>query len=365
MCSLDAEKAFDSCNWSILFEKLFYEKKVPFPVVSVLRSLYEKGMYKVRYNGHCSYNFSASQGVSILSPHLYNIYTEELLETIRTSSRVGTSIFNTYTGIVAYADDIILMSSTLSGLQQLVNKCTNYYNSTAISLNVEKTEFLTSGLRIPANTHIKLYFHQINPHDKLKHLGFIWNKKRNVGTLSDANIQERINKFLSVVHALIKGGVRFCQPESIVELYKTLAVPTLTYGLEIPHLSQNQLNTIDKESRKALKYLFNLSRYSKNYLHAIFNIDHISTIIHNNKINLLSRLMCNESTRGVVLSTLQSPVLYQSTVHDCCKIAHDHGLHIIPEKEELQVCLRFWSVGEQRKRFKALMEDRIIRNDIE
>ena len=93
--------------------------------------------------------------------------------------------------------------------------------------------------------------------------------------------------------------------------------------------------------------------------------------------------MCNESTRGVVLSTLQSPVLYQSTVHDCCKIAHDHGLnlynillntkftkietthHIIPEKEELQICLRFWSVGEQRKRFKALMEDRIIRNDTE
>ena len=148
LCSLDAEKAFDSCNWDILFEKLFYEKKLPLQVVKVLKSLYTKGVYQVNYNGKISYRFRAAQGVfqgSILSPHLYNIYTEELLKTIASSTEAGTTLYNCYTGIIAYADDIILISPTISGLRNLLSKCQVYFSSTAITLNVEKTEFIKSG----------------------------------------------------------------------------------------------------------------------------------------------------------------------------------------------------------------------------
>ena len=75
ICSLDAEKAFDSCNWDILFEKLHYEKSVPVPVIHVLKSLYKNSEAKVVYDGCMSNSFKVSQGVqqgSILSPHLYN-----------------------------------------------------------------------------------------------------------------------------------------------------------------------------------------------------------------------------------------------------------------------------------------------------
>ena len=115
LCSLDAEKAFDSCNWDVLFEKLYYEKKIPLQIVKVLKSLYTKGVYQVNYNGSISYRFRAAQGVfqgSILSPHLYNIYTEELLKNITNSTNAGTTLHNCYTGIIAYADDVILMSAT-------------------------------------------------------------------------------------------------------------------------------------------------------------------------------------------------------------------------------------------------------------
>ena len=382
MCSLDAEKAFDSCDWTVLFEKLFHEKHVPLPVVKVLQSLYQRGSYQVLYNNNISYRFGASQGVfqgSILSPHFYNAYTEELLEHIQSSStEAGTSLYGTYTGIVAYADDIILMIPTLSGLQHLLNKCINFYNNNAISLNIEKTEFMTSGIRTPINTHIEMHFHQILPNDKLKHLGFIWSKKRNYGTLNGANVCERISKFWSVIHGLIKGGIRFCQPETIIELYKTLAVPTLTYGLEIPHLTQTQLDNLDIEGRKAIKFLFNLSRYAKNHLNHVYNINNISTIIINNKLNLLSRLMNNHTTRNIILSTLQSTSTHQSTIYDCFELAQKHQIsfydvlmnnnivkvetthYVVPEV--IRTYLNFWNIGFQRKRFKDLMEDRVVRN---
>ena len=63
ICGLDAEKAFDSVNWDILFEKLFYDKKIPLAVVNVIKSLYIQGTANVKYNGKYSYQFSLSQGV--------------------------------------------------------------------------------------------------------------------------------------------------------------------------------------------------------------------------------------------------------------------------------------------------------------
>ena len=243
LCSLDAEKAFDSCNWDILFEKLYYEKNIPLQVVKVLKSLYTKGVYQVNYNGTISYRFKAAQGVfqgSILSPHLYNIYTEELLKVIANSTDAGTTLHNCFTGIIAYADDIILISSTISGLRKLLNKCQEYFNSTAITLNVEKTEFIRSGpAKHTQNAFIPLNGYHVHLQSSLKHLGFLWNtKKSGKACLSEKNVSERISKFWAVIYSLIKGGVRYCSPSSISELYRTLAVPTLTYGLELCSLTQ-------------------------------------------------------------------------------------------------------------------------------
>ena len=96
LCSLDAEKAFDSCNWDILFSKLQQEKGIPLRVTKVLSSLYQQGSAKVYYEGCLSTEFSISQGVrqgSILAPYLYNIYFNLLLSEMESTCSFGTSIF--------------------------------------------------------------------------------------------------------------------------------------------------------------------------------------------------------------------------------------------------------------------------------
>ena len=157
--------------------------------------------------------------------------------------------------------------------------------------------------------------------DKLKHLGFTWSLRKNgCATLNDHNVQERLNKFWALIYSLIRGGSRFCHPYSIVELYRCLAVPTLTYGLELTHLTETQMNNLDTAGRKALKLLFNFSPYAKNYLNTFFHIKPISNTINNNKINLLSRLMNNEATSNVILKTLaQTSARYNSLIWDCHK----------------------------------------------
>ena len=60
----------------------------------------------------------------MLYPHLYNIYTDDLLTCIEDDATDGTTLHGQYTGILMYADDIILMSTTLNGLRRLIETVT-------------------------------------------------------------------------------------------------------------------------------------------------------------------------------------------------------------------------------------------------
>ena len=106
ICSLDAEKAFDSCNWMVLFSKIKETKTLPLFVLRFLIQLYLHGDAKVKYNNHISSPFSLSQGVrqgSILSPYLYNLYTEDILREID-KMNIGASLDpNINTSIIAYS----------------------------------------------------------------------------------------------------------------------------------------------------------------------------------------------------------------------------------------------------------------------
>ena len=107
---------------AVLFDKLLNETIVPLHIVMLISSLYKKGSANVLYNGHTSEKFYISQGVrqgSILSPYLYNLYYDLLLKSLDNCT-VGTKLFGQFTGIVMYADDIILLSPTLSGLRYLL-----------------------------------------------------------------------------------------------------------------------------------------------------------------------------------------------------------------------------------------------------
>ena len=57
--------------------------------------------------------FGVRQG-SVLSPYLFVLYLDDLIDG-RTNDRTGF--------VIMYADDIIILSSTLTGLQHLLREC--------------------------------------------------------------------------------------------------------------------------------------------------------------------------------------------------------------------------------------------------
>ena len=246
----------------------------------------------------------------------------------------------------------------------------------------KKTEFIKSGSNksAPHYAYIPLDGHRLQPMSSLKHLGFIWSvNKAGIATLRDENLNERINKFRAGILSLIRGGIRFCAPSSIVHLYKMLAVPTLSYGLELCALTQTQLEHLDRVGRVAIKQLFNISRYSKNYINNIFDIQSISTTINNNKMCLLTRLMQHESTRTVVLGSAQQQ--HQSFLYEVLCVADSNKINIYDiilnndfqklsttqpmvdqlKKRKVEECFKLWNISSKRKEFVDILEERVLR----
>ena len=270
ICSLNAEKAFDSCNWNSLFSKLSDDKHLPTPVINILHKLYENGTANVSYLDQTSHKFNLTQGVrqgSILSPYLYNIYTEELLSNIN-AMNVGTMIGNEHTAITAYADDLILMSATLSGLQKLINECVDYGKNNFIKFNAAKTVFVVSGMKSVNNSIIYVDNNAIQPTSSLVHLGFHWKIKNNqkLADLQSTHTVYRLQEAWAATNALISSGIRFSHPDTIKILYNTQIIPKLTYGLELCDLSINYVSSLKRHARSMLKCLFNVSKFSKNIL---------------------------------------------------------------------------------------------------
>ena len=80
-CFLDASKAFDRVNHSLLFDMLL-KRNIPTAVLRLLLSWYKEQTLSVRWNLSYSEPFNVTNGVrqgGVLSPILFTVYLDELL----------------------------------------------------------------------------------------------------------------------------------------------------------------------------------------------------------------------------------------------------------------------------------------------
>ena len=120
-------KAFDKVQYSKLFWKLV-DKGIPPIYIRLLLIMCEKQQAMVRWNDILSKPFPLNNGVKqgeVMSSILYCIYTDCLLKLLR-KKKTDCWVNGEYVGIVTYADDLLLISPTLDGLQEMIKTCEIY-----------------------------------------------------------------------------------------------------------------------------------------------------------------------------------------------------------------------------------------------
>ena len=118
---LDESKAFDRGNYCNLCTDLLKRDVSPL-VLRLLLHMYTNQTLCVRWGHALSNLFSVKNGAKqggVLSPILFAIYTDGLLKRLQEAG-VGCHMGNHFSGALAYADDITLLSPSRSGLDILV-----------------------------------------------------------------------------------------------------------------------------------------------------------------------------------------------------------------------------------------------------
>ena len=126
-CFMDMKKAFDVVKHSLLFKKLVNRGMSPI-FLRLLLYMYTNQTAKVKWNGTLSEALSITNGVkqgAVLSAILFCVYIDDLIKELR-RNRDGCWINNRFVGIAVYADDIVLLSPSLDGLQNMVDTCSTY-----------------------------------------------------------------------------------------------------------------------------------------------------------------------------------------------------------------------------------------------
>ena len=160
LCFVAFKKVYDSVWRNGLFYKLIncgFSTKI----LGILKSLYDNTLSCVKLSRGLTNSFKSSVGVRQgcnLSPILFNIFINDLIKLFSPSdhSCFPVKLKSVSLNCLLYADDLLLMSETETGIQNCLNKLHVYCKKWCLKINMKKTQYLVinrNGKQQKCNLH--------------------------------------------------------------------------------------------------------------------------------------------------------------------------------------------------------------------
>ena len=237
---LDCSKGFDKINHHGIFIKLI-QRLVPLCILNVIIYWYLNMVSTVKWGDSLSRSFRVTSGVrqgGILSPRLFTVYVDGLIELLRRSS-IGCHVVDLFVAALMYADDLALLAPTRTSLQRLLDICCSYGAEWCISYNPTKTQVMMFGPPVRCAPLI-LDGLPIVFSDEYKYLGvtviagreFLTSARKHLSAFYGSS-----NTILNILH----------KPSEHVQmrLLYSICVPALTYACEVRTHGSGEMTQMD------------------------------------------------------------------------------------------------------------------------
>ncbi len=335
VATLDASKAFDVVDHNILKKKL-HGLQLDADMWNIIDNLYSDCQEVVRWEGEFSRVYQVMQGVrqgGILSPHLYKMYINNLLDTM-TEIRMGLTIGNVYIGTPTCADDLLLLSRDEHELQAMLMAAYEYSTQHKYAIHPQKSKVTHHQMKKGECTSAESREWRLG--DELMatgncytHLGLEWEGGRRA-----PNIDKKVESARKVTYALLGVGLHGRNGLDAASAYKviqTYVTPRLTYGLDCIVLLKKDYTTLELFYRKLLKQIQGLPDTTASVaVYLMLDAIPLEAQIHMRILGIIgniTRLPADHPLRALALRQLAmknqkstSWFIYASTVADTYQI---------------------------------------------
>ena len=311
-CSLDAQGAFDAVPHEILFRKAL--GVIPDHSWAMMVSWYRSITVQVKWGNQLSSHIVISKGTrqgGLSSPFLFNLFYKDLIDMLSAFSggiTIGAMSYNVF----CYADDILICSLTVTGLQKMIDIAQMYISSHGLAFNPSKTECVIFG-----NCYFKsrpswyLGGVSLSEHDYINYLGITLSH-----TKPKLHITNRINACRKSFYGLQGAGL--CNVLTNVNtasyVWKTAIRPVLMYGLNTVTINKTCLRDLEKIQGRLVKSMVSVHKYCRTTpILSAMNICSIESSVEMFNLELMRNIFNSQSrARSFYIHSLNSSHCNQS-----------------------------------------------------
>lgn len=256
---IDFSKAFDFVNRSFLYYKLM-KQGYGGKLIKIIQSLFSNSSARVRWEGQLGSKIDSTFGVlqgGIISPKLFNLYLADMTDYL--DHNHGITVNGTTFTHLLYADDLVLVSESASGMQVLLDNLEAYCKKWHLLVNSQKSKVMVLNARQRLiNNAEQLNFtvcgQNLEIVNSYKYLGQIISNSTNTHKLMHEHLASQAQKGIHALKEKIKSTVGHLPPNLSLKMFDTHILPILEYNSEIWF----QTKEIDILERIQLKFLKNM-----------------------------------------------------------------------------------------------------------
>lgn len=276
-CFVDFKSAFDT----VWHEGLLYKLRksgVSDKFYNIIKNMYSKTEVSVKVGNQLTEFFKSNIGVrqgDNLSPTLFKIFVNDFIDSLDDTCD-PVKLDKSPLSCLFYADDLVLMSKSITGLQNCLNILENYCGNWKLKINIKKTKCLTFNTlgRIPKNCTWNINGQKIENVKSYTYLGLTFSAS---GSFTEAKMHIQ-QKGLKAYFKFFKAfNDQRPSIKTFLHTFDHTVKSVLLYGAEIwgsfcPTKLKNQHTfyklcndiSIEKMNIKACKYILGVNRYSTN-----------------------------------------------------------------------------------------------------
>ena len=204
---------------------------------------------------------------AVSSPLLFSVYIDDLIVKLRDSG-LGCRIDHAFYGCLGYADDLLLLSASRSGLQAMVKICETFANvkhlkfSTNVDPQKSKTKCLIFSPKVKDRTNVAPIILNSDPLPwvtEVKHLGNILQCDNSMKR--DTAVKR--GKFIGKVNSLLQE-FHYTDPAVVIKLLKVYC--TSFYGSSLWDIYSADVDRLYKSWNVSVRNIFNVPFTTHRYL---------------------------------------------------------------------------------------------------